>query len=241
MIPKKIHQIWFQGWKNLPLKYFKNVESVINHNSKWDHYTWDEKTLRIECNKFGPEALKKFDSFDKMMRKICFGRYVVLYNNGGISIDTDAESIQSLDNIPGIEEDELIISKSPFFFEDFLSLRGMQKGIIMMNCATIACKKHDILMKNFINFLIENESWDSDPQFEEQIQTGPLITSIFFNRHIDEIRLLEPEILEPLGNITDQTVLNHKYELSWVHPVFQFLKEPYFLIRNTISKIIRHI
>lgn len=238
-IPKTTHQIWFQGWKNLPEKYTKNVQSLRILNENWDHMTWDEQSLRAECEKFSPEALVKFDGFSRMMAKLVFGRYVVLYNYGGISIDCDAECLRPLDKIPGINTESLIISKSPFGgWEDNLTLRGMAKDLVMFNCATIACTKENLLMKQFIEFLIKNESYDSDPQFEEQIQTGPLITSIFFNNFLDEISILECEIIEPTGNITKRTVLNHKYELSWVHPALRFIKEPYFFIRRNIVVIL---
>jgi hypothetical protein len=199
---------------------------------------WDEESLRIECEKFGPEALEKFNGFGHMMRKIVFGRYVVLHNYGGISVDCDAECIRPLDRIPGMNTESLIISKSPFAFEDALTLRGMDKGLVMFNCATIACTKEHPLMKQFIEFLIKNDSWDPDPQFEEQIQTGPLVTSIFFNHFLDEISILDTEIIEPLGRVTKRTVLNHKYELSWVHPVLRFLKTPYFFIKENLIFIL---
>jgi mannosyltransferase OCH1-like enzyme len=80
MIPKITHQIWFQGWENLPEKYAKNVESLRILNKNWEHKTWDEQSLRAECEKFSPEALAKFDGFTRMMAKLVFGRYIVLYN-----------------------------------------------------------------------------------------------------------------------------------------------------------------
>jgi hypothetical protein len=72
------------------------------------------------------------------------------------------------------------------------------------------------------------------PKFEEQIQTGPLITSIFFNNFIDDIFILETEIIEPLGKLTKRTVLNHKYEFSWVNPFVSVFKTPYLFIRQHI-------
>jgi mannosyltransferase OCH1-like enzyme len=207
-------------------------------NNTWEHETWDEDSIREECEKFSPEALAKFDGYTRMMAKIVFGRYILLYNYGGISIDCDAECLRPLDKIPGINTEKLIISKSPFEFEDSVSLRGLSKDLIMFNCATIACEKEHPLMKSFIEFLIENESWDSDPQFEEQIQTGPLITSIFFNNFIDDIFILETEIIEPLGSVTKRTVLNHKYEFSWVNPFVSCFKTPYLFIRKHLTIIL---
>jgi mannosyltransferase OCH1-like enzyme len=234
-IPKITHQIWFQGWDNLPEKFWKNVNSLHDLNENWEHMNWDEKSLRKECKKFGHGALAKFDSFDRMMAKICFARVIVLYNYGGISIDTDAESLRPLDKIPGIEYEKLIISKMGLGkFENYVSLRGMSENLIMFNNATIACTRHNFIIKEFIKFLIENDVKDDDPQFEEQIQTGPLITSIFFNNYLDEIGILDHDIIEPMTTITKRTVLNHEYELSWTHPLVRMLSKPYIFMRNNI-------
>ena len=63
-IPKITHQIWMQGWKNLPEKFQENVEILHEMNPGYTHMKWDEESLRIECSKFGADCLKKFDSFE---------------------------------------------------------------------------------------------------------------------------------------------------------------------------------
>jgi mannosyltransferase OCH1-like enzyme len=234
-IPNITHQIWFQGWEKLPKKFYNNVIDLHEMNHEWHHMNWDEKSLRTECKNYSPEALAKFDGYTKMITKIGFARMIILYNYGGISIDIDAKSMRPLKYIPGISHEKLIISKmGSTNFENYISLRGMSEGLIMFNNATFACTKNNYLIKKFIEFLIENDVKDDDPQFEEQIQTGPLITSIFFNNYIDEIGILEHEVVEPLGKITRRTVLNHEYELSWTHPLFKSLSKPYIFFRNNI-------
>jgi hypothetical protein len=240
-IPKVTHQIWFQGWDQLPEKYTKNVESLRILNQNWEHKTWDAESLRAECEKFSPEALAKFDGFSHMMRKIVFGRYVVLYNYGGISIDCDAECLRPLDKIPGISNENLIISKwsQRSEFESWMCHRGLcPKETIMFNCATIACSQRHPIMKHFIEFLIENKSCDPDVHFEEEVQTGPTITSYFFNHYLDDIFILDPEIIEPWDRITKRTVLNHKYACSWMHPSVQFIAPYYSQIRNNFILIL---
>jgi hypothetical protein len=103
-IPKVTHQIWFQGWDQLPEKYREDTEKLSILNQNWEHKKWDEGSLRAECEKFSPEALSKFDEFDKMIQKIDFGRYIVLHNYGGVSVDCDAECLRPLEKIPGIDK-----------------------------------------------------------------------------------------------------------------------------------------
>ncbi len=234
-IPKVTHQIWFQGWDQFPEKYVKNVESLRILNQNWEHRKWDEGSLRAECENFSPEAVSKYDAFTNMIQKIDFGRYVVLYNNGGISIDCDAECLRPLDKIPGISNENLIISKwsQRSDFESWLCHRGAcPRGAIMMNNATIACSPKHGIMKKFIEFLIENESRDPETQWDTEIQTGPTITSYFFNHYLDDIFILDPEIIEPWGRITKRTVINHKYACSWMHPAIQWISPVYLIIRN---------
>ena len=94
-------------------------------------------------------------------------------------------------------------------------------------------------MKHFIEFLIHNEmTAPDDPQWEEEIQTGPTIFSIFFNNFLDDVSILDPEIIEPWGRITKRTVLNHEYACSWMHPVAQWISPYYLLVRNNIILIL---
>jgi mannosyltransferase OCH1-like enzyme len=240
VIPKITHQIWMQGWDKVPEKYRENTESVRIFNPNWEHMTWDEESLRAECEKFSPEAAAKFDSYPHMVRKVDFGRVVVLYNYGGISIDCDAECLRPLEKIPGINTDEFIISKwsKRSNFESKLCHRGLGDGLIMFNNATFACTKNHPIMKQFIEFLIENNNSSEDMNFDEEVRTGPTVTSIFFNHYLDDITILDPEIIEPWGDITKRTVINHKYACSWMHPILQFINPYYLNIRNNFFSIV---
>jgi len=241
MIPKVTHQIWFQGWNNLPEKYRKDTEKLSTLNPDWEHMKWDEEGLRSECAKFSPEAAAKFDGFKRMMSKIDFGRNVVLHNYGGVSVDCDAECLRPLEKIPGIKTESFIVTKWSHRsdFESWLCHRGLGENKVMLNCATILCEPGHPLMKQFIEFLIENEySHTDDMNWDEEIQTGPTIFSVFFNHFLDDVFVLDPEIVEPWGRITKRTVLNHKYECSWMDPSLKFLVPYYSYIRNNFALFI---
>lgn len=215
-IPKVTHQIWFQGWDQLPEKYHDDTEKLSILNQNWEHKKWDEQSLRDECEKFSSEALAKFDEFTNMIQKIDFGRYVVLYNHGGVSVDCDAECLRPLEKIPGIDRYDIILSKNSLtILENKVTSYGLSRDLVIVNNATVCCSKENSLVKKFIEFLIKNESWNEDLMLDTQLKTGPLAMSVFFNKHIDDVLILDSDIFEPFGNVTKRTVLNHKYDQSW--------------------------
>jgi|694.fasta_scaffold00451_83 mannosyltransferase OCH1-like enzyme len=218
MIPKITHQIWFQGWDELPMRYMSDVEKLENMNKDWEHMKWDEESLRSECVKFSPEALTKFDGFDKMIQKIDFGRYIVLHNYGGVSVDCDVECLRPLDKIPGLTKYDLILGKNSLSrLENKLSSFGLSHDLVIVNNATLCCSKENSIIHNLVKFLIKNESWNEDDVFDTQLKTGPLMLSVFFNKYIDDpdVNIVDSDVFEPWGNITRRTILNHKYDLSW--------------------------
>ena len=215
-VPKVTHQIWFQGWHNLPEKYREDTEKLSILNQNWEHKKWDEQSLRTECEKFSPEALTKFDGFSDMIQKVDFGRYIVLYNHGGVSVDCDSECLRPLEKTPGIDRYDVILCKNSLNkLENKVASFGLAKDLVVLNNATICCSKEHPLMKQFIDFLIKNESWNEDLFLDTQLKTGPLVTSIFFNKFLDDIHIVDSDIFEPFGNVNRRTVLNHKYDQSW--------------------------
>lgn len=216
VVPKVTHQIWFQGWDQLPEKYHEDTEKLSILNPNWEHMKWDEASLRDECEKFSPEALSKFDGFTNMIQKIDFGRYIVLYNYGGVSIDCDTECLRPLEKVPGIDRYDLILGKNSLTkLENKVASYGLSRDLVIVNNAALCCSKENPLMKQFIEFLIKNESWNEDLLLDTQLKTGPLALSVFFNKYLDDVLILDSDIFEPFGNVTKRTVLNHKYDQSW--------------------------
>lgn len=210
------HQVWFQGWDKLPEKYREDAEKLSNFNQNWEHKKWDEHSLRAECEKFSPDALLKFEEFTNMIHKVDFGRYIVLYNHGGVSVDCDSECLRPLEKVPGIDRYDLILGKNSLTkLENNVASYGLSRDLVIVNNATLCCSKENPLMKQFIEFLIKNESWNEDLLLDTQLKTGPLALSVFFNRHIDDVLILDSDVFEPFGNVTKRTVLNHKYDQSW--------------------------
>ncbi len=100
MIPFISHQFWYQSLHHLPKKYAKQRETLMAMNSEYEHMLWDHAALRRECARYGDRCLAKYDSFCYLHQRVDLGRYVVLYNHGGISVDMDVISLKPL-SIPG--------------------------------------------------------------------------------------------------------------------------------------------
>ena len=52
MIPKIIHQIWFQGCNSIPNKYNDNISSIHKYAKDWQYVCWDHEQIAKECKKY---------------------------------------------------------------------------------------------------------------------------------------------------------------------------------------------
>ena len=93
MIPKKIHYIWL-GNNPIPEKHLKYMESWKKYCPDYEIIRHDETNLNIDINMYCRQA---YDS-----QKWAFAsdvlRYLVLFEEGGIYLDTDVELIKPLDD-----------------------------------------------------------------------------------------------------------------------------------------------
>jgi len=222
LAPKITHQIWIQGWDKLPEKFQKNVSLLHELNPEFQHMQWTDVSLRDECAKLGTVYLKIYDGFTILMSKVDFGRYVVLYNYGGISIDTDMEPLRPIRDTPGLDKYTFMVSSSPLF---------PRWCNLVNNALIISTKKHTIL-EHMLNEII---STPSDPvnyilnELYVTNTTGPLFMNRIIQKFSDKIHLLENYLYEPCfsGDMfctdTSESIMNHRHELSWMNPVTKFI------------------
>jgi mannosyltransferase OCH1-like enzyme len=238
MIPKITHQIWMQGFENIPEKFKKNVHDLHTLNPEYEHKQWDEKTLRNECSKYSDKCLERFDLIEQMIMKVDLGRYVVLYNYGGISVDTDMVQIKPIRNTPHIYSNKFIISKASFPLNKL--------GYI--NNAVIISPSHNEILKNIIDNIVNNNQKCSDFLTKEEcVQniTGPVkVGNIIDKSNISHI-VLNNKYYEPCSpldvscKINSDAIMDHRHEGSWVSPYLTYLAIiGIFILRNIIYIII---
>lgn len=231
LAPKVTHQIWMQGWDKLPEKFHENVQRLHELNPEFEHKQWTDATLREECATLGPEYLAKYDSFTILMSRVDFGRYVILYKYGGISVDTDMESLRPLRDTPGLDTYDCMISASAVF----------PKFCNLVNSALIICTQHHPVMKHIIDTIATDTSVPSNYPLQELYvtsTTGPVFMSSIIYRFPDKIHLLDNKYFEPCfsGDMfcsnMDDSIMNHRHELSWMNPTTKYIVKhlPYILL-----------
>lgn len=179
-IPRIIHQIWID--KNNELN--KNpkildrlkpwIKSCQNVLSNYEYILWNGFTMREFMKTHFSQYLKLYDSYSKWIFRCDVFRYFVLYQMGGVYLDTDIECIESFDH--------LLQSSNGFF----LSLEPLAKYRIN-NGLMASSPKHP-----FLHYVISNLS--SVAHINNPItSTGPDFLSIQYLKYPskDQITLID--------------------------------------------------
>lgn len=94
MIPKIIHYVWFGG-NPLPREVRMCIESWKLRCPGYEIKEWNEGNFNINCHHFCAEAYASREwAFASD-----YARLKVVYDNGGIYLDTDVELLKSLDEV----------------------------------------------------------------------------------------------------------------------------------------------
>lgn len=199
MIEKKIHYVWFGGDK--PEKVLKCIKSWKNILPEYEIIEWNEKNFDIEKemqeNKFFRECYKR-----KLWAFVSdYVRVKVLYEYGGIYLDTDMEIIK---NITPLLNTKLFLG----YENDYT----MSFGIV----GTVA--KNDIF-KKFIEFY-EEEIWHSPLH----IVTG-IFTKILTEKYGDTSNISKEEVIVypreyfyPYNHdevFTEECITPNTYAIHW--------------------------
>ena len=108
-IPKTIHYCWF-GKNDLPPLVKKCIKSWHKYLPDYEFKLWDEQSFDITSNKWCQEAYKQ----KKYAFVADYVRLKVLYEQGGIYLDTDIQLYKSLnpflsnEAFMGFERDEIL-------------------------------------------------------------------------------------------------------------------------------------
>ena len=94
IIPKKIHYCWFGG-NPIPDKYKKWMESWEKYCPDYEIIQWNENNYDVTKNKYMFDAYRAH----KWGFVPDYARLDIIYNYGGIYLDTDVELIDNLDDL----------------------------------------------------------------------------------------------------------------------------------------------
>lgn len=231
--PRNIYQVWFQGCEVIEREEFsENVKNWETLNPEWNYFCLSDRDLREECRKYSDECLAVYDSYKVMHQKIDFGRYVTVYNNGGIYVDMDAYAVRSLNYSSYVNH---IIDSYEKDGKDMLGLSKL--GITYLEAIIVSTYYNNAIMmstpKNptlgeYIEFVIAASKLDQTQThwFDHdavQATTGPRTFNKFFWRKSMEDKIVgfPSHVFEPcrVGGVCDlnkETVSAHQFEASWL-------------------------
>lgn len=205
-IPKKIHYCWFGG-KDIPNHLKCYMETWHKFCPDYEIIRWDETNYDISKNRYMREAYecKRWGFVPD------YARLDIVYNEGGIYLDTDVELLSSLDRLLC---DEMFCG----FCGNFEIALGIGFG---------AVKGHKFIKKmrdyydNF-SFYLQNGQLNLKTCYEYQ---NPVFENCGFQlenmyQKRNGIVLYPSEVLSPdMGliskNYTENTVAVHHFEYSW--------------------------
>lgn len=212
-IPKVINYCWF-GKGELPDLAKKCIASWKKHCPDYEIKRWDETNVGEIDNLYARQAFKA----KKWAFVSDYFRLKIIYEQGGIYLDTDVELIKSLDSL---------VERYDGFF-------GYEKGENLIATGLgFGAKKGDKFVKAMldeydgISFLGENGEFDTTPcpkrNTKALLSLG--LDTALRNQVIDNVCFLNEDVLCPINfftgkkQVTRNTVSIHHYGASWCSEV----------------------
>jgi len=207
-IPKVIHYCWF-GKNPLPKRYKKWMSSWKKYCSDYQIIEWNETNYDITKNKYMKQAYdaKKWGFISD------YARLDIIYEHGGIYLDTDVELIRSLD--------DFLYQKGFCGFQDDLRV-ATGLGIGAIKNLNIIGELRDIY--NYIEFIKSDGTLNlkACPDYQTEFLKGKGLVQNGEFQEIEELNVYPVTFfcgIMALGGrkiITENTVSIHHFDGSWV-------------------------
>lgn len=209
MIPKIIHYCWFGG-KELPNEYKYYIRTWKKYCPDYQIKEWNEKNFDIEQSDYAKEAYEQ----KKWAFVSDYARLKIIYEEGGIYLDTDVELVKPLDDL--LKEKCFLASEKTGYINTGLGFGAEKKNEII-----------HFLLEEYTNrhFIGKNGVYDHTACPKKN--TKPL-RKYGYKFSLDEIIRIRDAVIFPpvyfdpmdyeLGetNITENTYSIHHYASSWI-------------------------
>ncbi len=236
MIPKIIHYCWF-GKNKKPAELVKYIEGWRKICPDIEIKEWNEDNFDISHSKYAREAYKA----EKWAFVSDYARYRILYEYGGICMDTDVELIKPLDGI--LQECESYGAKG------FMGIERPENGEVNPGLICGAEPRNAIIKELLMGY--KGRSFCDDKKKKLTPTVVDFTTECLKKRGlsgenelqmVDGIRIYPAEFFNPMDmstgrvNITSNTVSIHHFEASWVDPYSKFRGRVYRRIKRTFGE-----
>lgn len=211
-IPKKIHYCWF-GKKNIPDHLKRYIDGWHKMCPSYEIKCWNEDNYDIKKNKYMYEAYQ----VGKYGFVPDYARLDIIYQEGGIYLDTDVELLK--------KPDELLKDDMFCCFNCY--------GMVALGLGFGAVPGHPLIKK--MRDVYDGKSFykrDENGNMVEDLTAcvwyqNPIIEQAGFNMNNsyqkkNGVVIYPSEVMAPTGgsgvgdNFTDKTISIHHAELSWV-------------------------
>jgi len=196
-IPKIIHQIWLGSEFPERLKRFQ--QTWIEYHPDWKYRLWTEEDVKLLNMRF-PELYKQETKYSKKSNIL---RYEILYQFGGVYIDTDVECLKPFD----------VLHEN---YDFYAGISQLDEGIVYIGSAIIGAKPGHPIMQHCAYMLKDHCQKRTSMQ-----RTGTL----FFTKAVmakfsrDEHNILLPaSYFYPLGYKSREMTPRKIAQLLMQHP-----------------------
>lgn len=210
-IPKKIHYCWF-GKGEMPKLAKKCIKSWKKYCPDYEIICWNEENFDLSQNRYMQEAYTS----GKWAFVSDFARLKIIYDNGGIYLDTDVEIIKPIDDL----------------LENHAFMGFDEKGIIATGLG-FGAEKGDKIIEEFLKdyedipFILPDGSFDLTPCPDRNTATLKRLgmdtnikNQVFMNTlFLDREYLCPMDYYTGKKEITKNTYSIHHYSASWTSKV----------------------
>ena len=208
LIPKKIHYCWFGG-NPIPDQNKRWMESWSKYCPDYEIIEWNESNYDISKNKYMEQAYqtKKWGFVPD------YARLDIIYEHGGIYLDTDVEIVRSLD--------DLLYQKAFAGFEsrDYVALGlgfGAQKGLSLIDKMRQSYEDMSFIKDDGTLNLV------ASPVLQTEFLKGYGLQCNGEYQIVDEMTIFPEKVLSGKSvstrrvRLTEYTHTIHHYDGSWV-------------------------
>jgi hypothetical protein len=231
-IPKTIHYCWFGG-KPIRDDFIAYIDTWKKYCPDYEIVIWDESNYDYKQNEYMYEAYKQ----KKWGFVPDYARLDIIYNYGGVYLDTDVELIRNID--------DLLCDDA---FCGFASRSSVSNGLGFG--AVIGFPLILELMKIYdkVSFFNEYGSLNltASPTFQTEFFRSKGLVLNNTLQKIQDMTIYPSDVLDPFDHITqtflvtDNTYSIHHYAGTWVsdarHEKTKILREKYRCLAEMINK-----
>lgn len=208
LIPKVIHYCWFGG-KEMPRLYQKCIESWKRYCPDYTIQQWDETNCDINETLYTRQAYE----VGKMGFVPDYFRLKIIYENGGVYLDTDVELLKNIDDL--------------LYNHAFCGLQLPDE--VNLGLGFGACKGNDLiyrLLERYKSMRFIGEDGRLDETYSGIFQTKDLMDAgMRYGNRLQQLcgmTIYPIEVLSPKNCLTEECRISensyalHHYDGSWV-------------------------